>query len=178
MRTTNPVTIERHALPGEESGDTAWFQRQNPFEQQEILRQVAFKRGRWPHLPDGISSKHPTHTYPHILPAGHERLAFYEPLARGDRLDLERSIVVRELRLLRRFETWKERMARHLAATVLNTCCHSVNVKTPGTDACARRWRRLATRCGPSQTTPLRRAVMRLSTKPPRRLSGRGSLGD
>jgi len=81
MRTTTPATIQRHVLPGEESGDTAWFQRQNRFEQREVLRQVAFKRGRWPHLPDGAASKRPTYTYPHILPAGHERLAFYEPLA-------------------------------------------------------------------------------------------------
>ena len=81
MRTTNPVTIQRHVLPGEEGGDTAWFHRQNSFEQQEIYRQVAFKRVRWPHLPDGAASKRPTHIYPHILPAGHERLAFYEPLA-------------------------------------------------------------------------------------------------
>ena len=115
MRTTNPVTIQRHVLPGEESGDTAWFQRQNPFGQREALRPVAFKRRCWPHLPDGTWSKRSTFAYPHILPAGHERLAFYEPLARGDRLDLKRSIVVRELRLLRRFETWKERTARHFA---------------------------------------------------------------
>jgi hypothetical protein len=73
--------MQRHILPGEEGGDTAWFHRQNPFEQQEIYRQVAFKRGWWPHLPDGAASKRPTHTYPHVLPAGRERLAFYEPLA-------------------------------------------------------------------------------------------------
>ncbi|MFB0533895.1 MAG: hypothetical protein ACETWR_02820 [Anaerolineae bacterium] len=78
MATAN---IKRHVLPGEEGGDTAWFYRQNAFEQQEIFRQVAFKRQRWPHLGDGSASKWPTHTYPHILPAGHERLAFYEPLA-------------------------------------------------------------------------------------------------
>jgi hypothetical protein len=76
-----PVTIKRHVLPGEEGGDTAWFYRQNAFEQQEIFRQVAFKRRRWPELGDGSASKRPTYTYPHILPAGHERLAFYEPLA-------------------------------------------------------------------------------------------------
>jgi len=68
-------------LPGEEGGDTAWFYRQNAFEQQEIFRQVAFKRRRWPELGDGSASKRPTYIYPHILPAGHERLAFYEPLA-------------------------------------------------------------------------------------------------
>jgi hypothetical protein len=75
------ATIKRHVLPGEEGGDTAWFRRQNAFEQQEIFRQVAFKRQRWPHLGDGSASKYPTYTYPHILPTGHERLAFYEPLA-------------------------------------------------------------------------------------------------
>ena len=75
------ATIKRHVLPGEEGGDTAWFYRQNSFEQQEIFRQVAFKRRRWPHLSDGSASKRPTFTYPHILPIGHERLAFYEPLA-------------------------------------------------------------------------------------------------
>ena len=76
-----PVTIQRQVLPGEEDGSTAWFHRQNGFEQQETFRQVAFKRRRWPGLPDGQWSKRPTYTYPHILPAGHERLAFYEPLA-------------------------------------------------------------------------------------------------
>jgi len=76
-----PATIKRHVLPGEEGGDTAWFYRQNAFEQQEIFRQVAFKRRRWPELGDGSASKRPTYTYPHILPAGHERLAFYGPLA-------------------------------------------------------------------------------------------------
>ena len=73
--------IKRHVLPGEEGGDTAWFSSQNSFEQQEIFRQVAFKRRRWPQLGDGSASKRPTYTYPHILPAGHERMAFYEPLA-------------------------------------------------------------------------------------------------
>jgi hypothetical protein len=76
-----PVTIKRHVLPGEEDGDAAWFYRQNAFEQQEIFRQVAFKRRRWPHLGDGKSSRYSDYTYPHILPTGHERLAFYEPLA-------------------------------------------------------------------------------------------------
>jgi len=75
------ATIKRHVLPGEGDGDSAWFYRQNSFEQQEIFRQVAFKRRRWPDLNDGSASKRPTYTYPHILPAGHEGLAFYEPLA-------------------------------------------------------------------------------------------------
>ncbi len=74
-------TTKRHVLPGEEGGDTTWFYRQNSFEQQEIFRQVAFKRRRWPDLDDGHASKRPTYTYPHILPAGHERLAFHVALA-------------------------------------------------------------------------------------------------
>jgi len=77
----DPTAIKRHVLPGEPGGDTAWFYRQNSFEQQEIFRQVAFRRRRWPNLEDGCYSKRPNFTYPHILPAGHERLAFYEPLA-------------------------------------------------------------------------------------------------
>jgi hypothetical protein len=75
------ATIKRHVLPGELGGDTSWFYRQNSFEQQEIFRQVVFKRRRWPHLGDGCASRRPAFTYPHILPAGHESLAFYEPLA-------------------------------------------------------------------------------------------------
>jgi len=81
VKTMATATIKRHVLPGEEGGDTAWFYSQNPFEQQEIFRQVAFKRRRWPELGDGRSSKRPTYSYPHILPASHERLVFYEPLA-------------------------------------------------------------------------------------------------
>ena len=76
-----PTRIKRHVLPGEEGGDTAWFYRQNAFEQQEIFRQVAFKRRHWPELADGVWSKRPGYTYPHILPPGKERLAFYEPVA-------------------------------------------------------------------------------------------------
>ncbi len=74
-------TIRRHVLPGEKGGDTAWFYQQNAFEQQEVFRQVAFKRRRWPSLVDGRSNRYPTFTYPHILPPDHERLALYEPLA-------------------------------------------------------------------------------------------------
>ena len=43
VKTMVPVTIKRRVLPGEEGGDTAWFYRQNSFEQQEVFRQVAFK---------------------------------------------------------------------------------------------------------------------------------------
>ncbi len=70
-----------HVLPGEIDGNTTWFYRQNPFEQQETLRQVAFKRQRWPTLEDGRNIRFPGHIYPHILPDGYVRLAFYEPLA-------------------------------------------------------------------------------------------------
>lgn len=68
-----------HVLPGND-GDTSWFYRQNSFEQQEIFRQVAFKRRRWPTMENGRQSEFPTHTYPHILPDGCHRLALYEPL--------------------------------------------------------------------------------------------------
>jgi len=70
-----------HVLPGEAGGDWSWFGRQNAFEQQEIRRQVAYRRGHWPDLPSGPWSKRPSHFYPHILPAGCERLAFHPPLA-------------------------------------------------------------------------------------------------
>jgi len=75
------ASIKRHVLPGEEGGETAWFYRQNAFEQQEIFRQVAFKRCHWPELADGVWSKRPGYTYPHILPPGKERLAFHDPIA-------------------------------------------------------------------------------------------------
>lgn len=71
----------QHVLPGEPGGDWSWFARQNPFEQQEIHRQVGYRRRRWPDLPSGAWSKRPNDFYPHILPPGSERLAFYPPLA-------------------------------------------------------------------------------------------------
>jgi len=70
-----------HVLPGEDGGDTSWFYRQNEFEQQEILRQIAFKRRYWPELGNGKFAKLPQHTYPHILPDGHVRKVYYEPIA-------------------------------------------------------------------------------------------------
>lgn len=42
-----------HVLPGELGGDTSWFYRPNEFEQQEIFRQVEFKRQHWPSLGRG-----------------------------------------------------------------------------------------------------------------------------
>ncbi len=73
--------MTRHVLPPDPDGNTTWFARQNPFEQQVIRRQVAFKQARWPALRDGPHVKFPAHTYPHVLPLGQERLAFYEPYA-------------------------------------------------------------------------------------------------
>lgn len=70
-----------HVLPGDDNGDTSWFYRQNQFEQQEILRQVAFKIKYWPKLGNGKFAKRPQHTYPHILPDGNVKKAFYEPIA-------------------------------------------------------------------------------------------------
>jgi hypothetical protein len=86
------LSVTNHVLPGEENGDISWFYRQNQFEQQEILRQVAFKRKYWPELGNGKLSKRPKHTYPHILPDGHIRKAYYEPIANRilDYLDREK----------------------------------------------------------------------------------------
>lgn len=77
------ITTENinHVLPGNPGGDTSWFFRQNQFEQQEILRQVAYKTKYWPDLGNGKFAKRPQHTYPHILPDGNVRKAFYEPFA-------------------------------------------------------------------------------------------------
>jgi len=71
-----------HRLPDDPgTDDILWFtKRQNTFEQKVIKKQVAYKRSRWPKLPDGQSSKHPNHTYPHILPST-ERLAFFDGFA-------------------------------------------------------------------------------------------------
>jgi hypothetical protein len=74
------MSIIRNVLPGEQ-GETAWFGRLNAFEQAETVRQVEFKRRRWPHLPDGCWSKDPRRSYPHILPDGELAKAFFEPIA-------------------------------------------------------------------------------------------------
>jgi len=71
----------KHVLPGENGGDVEWFFRQNPFEQEAVRKQVAFKRQSWPDVADGRNIRYPQHTYPHILPAGCEILALYQPLA-------------------------------------------------------------------------------------------------
>ena len=72
--------MKRHTLPGE-GGECDWFRRLNPFEQQETKRQVQFKRCLWPNLPDGVWSKRPGYTYPHILPEGELERSFYPPIA-------------------------------------------------------------------------------------------------
>lgn len=77
----NQQELIHHVLPGETGGDARWFDRQNDFERQEILRQVAFKNKHWPGLGDGNFAKRPQHTYPHILPAGNVKKAFHEPIA-------------------------------------------------------------------------------------------------
>jgi hypothetical protein len=77
---THPSTVP-HVLPGEAGGDTGWFQRLNDFEKQETLRHVAYKHRHWPDMPNGRFSKQPQHTYPHILPEGNLKKAFYPPIA-------------------------------------------------------------------------------------------------
>jgi hypothetical protein len=59
------------------TGDVTWFDRLNPFEQDETRRQARFKRDHWPELPDGSWAGRPGYTYPHILPEGHEQLNLY-----------------------------------------------------------------------------------------------------
>lgn len=71
---------EPHHLPGE-GPNTAWFERLNAFEQQETLRQVAFKRSRWPDMPDGAWSKNRRLTYPHILTEGCLERVFFNDIA-------------------------------------------------------------------------------------------------
>lgn len=69
-----------HSLPGE-TGDSTWLERLNEFERQETIRQVEFKRRHWPELSDGVWSKRPTYSYPHILPDGQLDKVFYPPIA-------------------------------------------------------------------------------------------------
>lgn len=72
-----------HRLPSQPgNADTTWFtDRQNPFEQAVIAKQVAYKEATWPDIHNGPFSKQPSHTYPHILPTGNEQLAFYDGFA-------------------------------------------------------------------------------------------------
>jgi hypothetical protein len=76
MKTTSSAAVKRHVFPGEQGRGTAWFYWQGSFDQQEILRQVAFEHRRWPGLSDDCSSGYPAFIYSHIFPAGHEWLAF------------------------------------------------------------------------------------------------------
>jgi len=69
-----------HSLPGG-AGETAWFERLESFEKKETIRQVAFKQKYFPGVADGVWSKKPTYTYPHILPKGCEKDVFYAPVA-------------------------------------------------------------------------------------------------
>ena len=69
-----------HVLPGEQ-GETGWFDHQNPFEQETITRQVAYKRAHWPGLSGGRDVNRPKHSYSHIFPAGCEYLSVYESIA-------------------------------------------------------------------------------------------------
>jgi hypothetical protein len=70
-----------HCLPGEGEGDESWFFGLNEFEQQETLRQVAFKRGFLQIEEDGVWSKKPSYKYPHILPENQIKKAFFHPIA-------------------------------------------------------------------------------------------------
>lgn len=71
--------LVRHVLPGEEEegADTSWFSRQNAFEQSVIRQQVKFKREVLGIPGNGRFTKQPEHSYPHILPDGDLRRAFY-----------------------------------------------------------------------------------------------------
>jgi hypothetical protein len=66
-----------HVLDGATGGETGWLQRLNGFQQKEIRRQAHFKWHHWPELGDGEDRDRPAETFPHILPAGHERDVFY-----------------------------------------------------------------------------------------------------
>lgn len=72
-----------HVMPGTAGGDTSWFYRQNPFEQQEIRRQVGWKQTHWPELGNGEFAKLPWHHYPHILPDEHTEKNFFAPIAQS-----------------------------------------------------------------------------------------------
>jgi hypothetical protein len=82
-----PMPLTRHVLPDEADGDTRWFYRQNRFEREEIVRQVEWKRARFPSLPDGLHVKYEEHSYPHILPSDlptaddNRRRAFWPEMA-------------------------------------------------------------------------------------------------
>lgn len=71
-------------MPGDDdaaTADTTWFRRQNEFERDELRHLVTYKRDTLRVAEDGVYSKYPNYTYPHILPAASLRKAFYEPMA-------------------------------------------------------------------------------------------------
>jgi hypothetical protein len=71
-------------MPGDDdaaTADTTWFRRQNEFERDELRHLVTYKRDTLRVVEDGVYSKCPNYTYPHILPAVSLRKAFYEPMA-------------------------------------------------------------------------------------------------
>ena len=67
-----------HGLPGNNQGlDSHWFERLNEFQKIMTLRQIKFKKDKWPYLDDGEFIKWPNYYYPHILPAGNLEKNFY-----------------------------------------------------------------------------------------------------
>ncbi|MCL5960058.1 MAG: hypothetical protein M1358_12240 [Chloroflexi bacterium] len=61
--------------------DSGGVEPPNKFQQQETERQVNYRRRHWPELDNGVWSKGPKYTYPHILPQGHLKEVFYPPVA-------------------------------------------------------------------------------------------------
>jgi len=74
--------IDHKMLGDPGPGDTTWFtERQNPFEKEVIIRQVSYKIMHWSDLPMLASHRGSPHHYPHILPPGNERLAYFDGFA-------------------------------------------------------------------------------------------------
>ena len=74
--------IDHKMLGDPGPGDTTWFtKRQNHFEKDVIIRQVSYKAMHWPDLPMLASHRGSRHHYPHILPPGNERLAYFDGFA-------------------------------------------------------------------------------------------------
>ena len=70
--------MPKYVMPDEDVRDTSWFERLNPFGQQETPRQGLFIRTNWPFLEDGTRRSHVRLSYPHILPVSFIRKALYE----------------------------------------------------------------------------------------------------
>jgi len=77
------MSIVIHKMLGDPGpGDTTWFtDRQNAFEKDAIIRQVSYKAMHWSDLPMLASHRGNRHHYPHILPPGNERLAYFNGFA-------------------------------------------------------------------------------------------------